>query len=424
MLLKEYLIEDCTKDQLISFARVFDFKNYSGLRKAELAEKLAKDFCSEKFIRNRIAALSDEQLKIFRKACKADIIVPKRDLVYAFWLSKCWLGSFDELTDKFFVFEDIAKAFLKIDDDAFKLDQSKKGWLVKCLSFSSQYYGIAPVEIIHKMFTQKVKCSIEEMITLISEIPIDMSGDAFLTMEELGLRDWPKHDQLYSEYGLIVDLDLIEFEEIDELINCQMGKDFYIPSVKQIEELYNSGYESSSLEYKRVETFLRKKFGFSSDDVYFWCMRIWENSYEGESPFELIQDIADEAADFDYGILDEFAGILALAHNRTRMVENRGNTPEEQRRKDIENGYYKDKPPVLVPGSSRMADILEDLSEDLEDMGIPFNLDGDADFYPSAMFPNGLKGDPVVVEKKVYPNDPCPCGSGKKYKNCCGKNKR
>ena len=26
-------------------------------------------------------------------------------------------------------------------------------------------------------------------------------------------------------------------------------------------------------------------------------------------------------------------------------------------------------------------------------------------------------------EKKVYPNDPCPCGSGKKYKHCCGKNK-
>ncbi len=24
--------------------------------------------------------------------------------------------------------------------------------------------------------------------------------------------------------------------------------------------------------------------------------------------------------------------------------------------------------------------------------------------------------------EKVYPNDPCPCGSGKKYKKCCGKN--
>ncbi len=26
------------------------------------------------------------------------------------------------------------------------------------------------------------------------------------------------------------------------------------------------------------------------------------------------------------------------------------------------------------------------------------------------------------AEAKVYPNDPCPCGSGKKYKQCCGRN--
>ncbi len=32
------------------------------------------------------------------------------------------------------------------------------------------------------------------------------------------------------------------------------------------------------------------------------------------------------------------------------------------------------------------------------------------------------KPQPVHVEKKVGRNDPCPCGSGKKYKNCCGKN--
>ena len=27
----------------------------------------------------------------------------------------------------------------------------------------------------------------------------------------------------------------------------------------------------------------------------------------------------------------------------------------------------------------------------------------------------------VRNEQKVYPNDPCPCGSGKKYKKCCGR---
>ena len=29
----------------------------------------------------------------------------------------------------------------------------------------------------------------------------------------------------------------------------------------------------------------------------------------------------------------------------------------------------------------------------------------------------------VRNEQKIYPNDPCPCGSGKKYKKCCGRNK-
>ena len=27
----------------------------------------------------------------------------------------------------------------------------------------------------------------------------------------------------------------------------------------------------------------------------------------------------------------------------------------------------------------------------------------------------------IVKDAKIYPNDPCPCGSGKKYKKCCGR---
>lgn len=28
---------------------------------------------------------------------------------------------------------------------------------------------------------------------------------------------------------------------------------------------------------------------------------------------------------------------------------------------------------------------------------------------------------PIKVEKQVGRNDPCPCGSGKKFKKCCGR---
>lgn len=31
------------------------------------------------------------------------------------------------------------------------------------------------------------------------------------------------------------------------------------------------------------------------------------------------------------------------------------------------------------------------------------------------------KSGTVIKDQKIYPNDPCPCGSGKKYKKCCGK---
>ena len=33
------------------------------------------------------------------------------------------------------------------------------------------------------------------------------------------------------------------------------------------------------------------------------------------------------------------------------------------------------------------------------------------------------KKKPVVNGETIGRNDPCPCGSGKKYKNCCGRNK-
>ncbi len=32
-----------------------------------------------------------------------------------------------------------------------------------------------------------------------------------------------------------------------------------------------------------------------------------------------------------------------------------------------------------------------------------------------------ITNEPLIAEKKIARNDPCPCGSGKKYKNCCGR---
>ncbi|CDF57349.1 preprotein translocase subunit SecA [Thermobrachium celere] len=41
----------------------------------------------------------------------------------------------------------------------------------------------------------------------------------------------------------------------------------------------------------------------------------------------------------------------------------------------------------------------------------------------STNYDESVKKTPIKKEKEVGRNEPCPCGSGKKYKHCCGKNK-
>ena len=49
---------------------------------------------------------------------------------------------------------------------------------------------------------------------------------------------------------------------------------------------------------------------------------------------------------------------------------------------------------------------------------IELNRDKDEDITDLEILLNWPK--PQKAEKKVLRNEPCPCGSGKKYKKCCG----
>lgn len=48
-------------------------------------------------------------------------------------------------------------------------------------------------------------------------------------------------------------------------------------------------------------------------------------------------------------------------------------------------------------------------------------LESEIDFRNTSKQSGNLHNGPIVKENKIGRNDPCPCGSGKKYKKCCGK---
>lgn len=415
MFLREYLTK-YTKEELLDQARSFEIKKCSGLRKADLIDRIVDTFCAEEMLRSRLACLTKEQMDLFRKACISPTAVSVNEVVDAMQLYRYWIGYFEDPTDRFCVFEDVAVAFSKIDDKAFQLKQCRKGWLVKCIHFFIQYYGIAPIEVIYEMYRQKVKDSIDEMIEMLWEMPVDIVESCLFTMDRLGMKGWPKEDPLYSEKGIFVHLQLFENEEFGYLLRQQMDKDFYIPSAQQIDEICRTGYEASSSEYKKLESFFIKKLRIPYEQAVTWCLQVWANSYESESPSKIINKMTEANIEFEEKMINELLELLVAAHNNTRMKENRGYKPSEMvRKKSV------DKMPTIVPASSNAAAILKDAAPQLEAMGVPVDLNGNTDVIQTTMFPSGLNGEPIRVEKKIYPNDPCPCGSGKKYKKCCGK---
>ena len=116
-------------------------------------------------------------------------------------------------------------------------------------------------------------------------------------------------------------------------------------------------------------------------------------------------------------------------------------------KQSVQNATYEQKDPLLIykfESFNLFSQMLEDLNKDVLSFLLRAHIPlRDASEAPRHAAPQMRKPDmsqmqtsrtdlvtnagepksnaPVHVEKQVGRNDPCPCGSGKKYKNCHGK---
>ena len=76
---------------------------------------------------------------------------------------------------------------------------------------------------------------------------------------------------------------------------------------------------------------------------------------------------------------------------------------------------------TVSPLNTAAAEMLEKDPDALKELGLDLKMDIDA---TATNLPKWKMWNGEIIgrgSKKVYPNDPCPCGSGKKFKKCCGK---
>lgn len=403
--IKEFLL-GATREELLEMAEDLELTHYKSLNKTGLAERIRDEILKPEVMAKRLLLLSDAEIQEFEKAAsKANGFYPSREemdnLEKMYDLAYVMLYSDDYAQ----VPREAAEVYEKINTPEFQEKRQGTFWMYHCLMMVEMIYGCAPVRIVCRMLEkcQGHKVDRGEFEELFVNVP-----------EELNPCVLVEDRVIYKE--ILKDKLYLKMEQSQE------GKDFYIPGPDEIIEYTEKGYPVSDPCYRRLKTFLVRELDSDIAGVEELMPVLWNHISMGARLSDIMDILEDQQIVFKTeDAVEKFVSLMMDVNNNTRMVIHRGRTPNEMqnRRSALPGG----KRHTIVPMSSEVAELLGGAADDLKGMGFNVDLDYNADEITAVAMPNGISGKAVTGKKKIYPNDPCPCGSGKKYKKCCGKKK-
>jgi hypothetical protein len=340
-----------------------------------LARKIAERILSPEMMKECLMEYRDEQIASLRKALagqrdgtytaenlkEGDDLTEFAGELYMFRRKDCTMPVFDIPTD----FE---AAFSRIDSEAFHDKRRQHIWLKDCLDVVVFYYGAVPVPVFYRLYKQFGTLPKKEMIQAI--------------------RDMGTESPCRAENGRIIHEGWLHDDEYLKLEEMQGDKPYYIPSKAEVEDLAVNDYPSMLKEARDLLAFCRKDLKMAPEEAEDFTEEAWNTFNRGETLSDAIHLAEDMRVPIrSQSALKRLADLLVSLSNHTCMLYNRGYSPLALRA-EISGG------PKAGPAPS-------------------------ASYAPEAgpemfMKPSG----------KIYPNDPCPCGSGKKYKKCCGRNRQ
>ncbi len=389
-----HILKMYDKESLVSLARELQVKGRSGLKKDELAEKIATELLEPSIMRRRFATFTKEQRALFERAIKTPFVPVYEEMENALILHEN-LYAFMNNQDELHVPVDVASAYETLNTPDFQQYAEKMSWLAQCLFFGENIYGVFNMDVLLRLYNtgKNQRITHEELEQLCDEFPDDMAQCCIESEGKLILAEYLTYDEQYKD-----------------LLEIQADKEFYIPTADQIVDYHKNMYLSEEPAYRKLKEFLQKEIGLSYEDADGETLDVWEQTEFGIDFQEILQRMTNVCGEaLDDRRLGMLVGLLQDAQNHTRLQIHRGHTPNEMMQKTNTKGTSVQKP-VVVAGSTKAADMLRCASAELEAMGVKLDLNSNAALQ--------RVGESV---KKIYPNDPCPCGSGKKYKKCCGR---
>lgn len=320
-------------------------------------------------------------------------------------------------------------------------------WLEMCATAGELMYGYYTVNVLKKMYEGRkgYKASVDELIRSMRELEKEgivlmqytpgslddtNGGPGFFaptecegTPLESVMREAQKAGNVYAT------LHLDEDERLNLMSEWPAGLEFYIPNESEITQLVGQGYIHTP-EMARLEDLIKKQGGNGDYLKGLWPQVSTDKLDMMESVSSVISGMfrqIDERDDTKEGgktqedmkqplpTIDDLNSMMPVVNdflNSINLRARKGWRPNELFMKMHPNGLTS--MPTIMPGSVSAAKSLRGSEAQLKAMGAKLDFSS-IDNYVTT----GAHGERRVM--KVGRNDPCPCGSGKKYKHCYGR---
>ena len=271
--------------------------------------------------------------------------------------------------DKVIIPDEVRAAYEEVHSDELTLRWRKRNWMYKCIEAGKYLYGVMTYDVLKSLFALRYPgADIVEVMELFDSTPL--------------------YYQWFTERDGKLVLNGFEKDDYYKYLEQQVQGDipFYVPTVEEVEDLYEQGSLISRESHQKLKEFIEKTFGCGSDMAALKVHDLYETVNNHMRVNDAVESFIrggsgrdDEADDlFEFGSDEErfrFTELYIDMSRDCRIRDNRG------------HDYYE------------MVAIMS-----LKNSGSP-----------------AVKSSAPVKRVKIGRNDPCPCGSGKKYKNCCGR---
>ncbi|MBQ5988301.1 MAG: SEC-C domain-containing protein [Oscillospiraceae bacterium] len=360
-----------------------DFKfNFDFSDRVSSLEKFSKLLLKPEIIKLNLTLLKPESFDLIEKCINDPDIFDKTNPEMCKLVE---LGYFFISTDnKIFPSKEFSEIYTNYISESYRDYHSKVYWIRNCLFAFQWCYSVAPLKIMYGMYCTNNSFTHDK--DEFTEILSDMSR-----LMSTGIT---------IQNGYIISNGVLKNKTYEKIIKKYSEIEWTIINENEIRELFEHLYPYKSDAYKMLRTFLKKESDFDDEKIEDTCIKIYQLAAAGMDSIGIIPVYLSEI-----GVLKNtkrynnlFLPILDKIVLNTRMPEFKGHTPDE--------------------ATAKLTKINRELKKQ-----IISNLDN---LYGATPVNHMLK-DPFLTFSgelastvKTSPNSPCPCGSGKKYKKCCG----